>query len=370
MVPRRTLAALAMAVAVLGAAGASRRAANGGQSSDPLADEIRRWTQYVNETTSKDEFWSQIKPGSQPALDRATEALRDGRRLLALQRLTSVRVNLAAFAWVAARAEKSADAAGLEAEWKRMGARLAPALGAPRAGALSSLSPAVVRALGETALPQVREFYDASLEYGRSTTPASGFFYLGQAQAQRDLGDFLRRVSKPSSLPPPALRPIGAELDALEAELLAAYRPPASLDRHSEFIGASSTLKEARELDAAGLRFGAMLRYLQASQRVVALHGAATPGDPEATSRRLSGFGDRAASGGVDHTIAMLFIETARADLEGKTTLPPGAHAGAAASVIASDVLPRYFAALEPAKTRPAEAAPAVTVTLVRWPYT
>jgi hypothetical protein len=40
------------------------------------------------------------------------------------------------------------------------------------------------------------------------------------------------------------------------------------------------------------------------------------------------------------------------------------------AAAIATDVLPRYFAALGPARPSPARPAPRVTVTLVRWPYT
>jgi hypothetical protein len=39
-------------------------------------------------------------------------------------------------------------------------------------------------------------------------------------------------------------------------------------------------------------------------------------------------------------------------------------------AVLVADVLPRYFAALEPARPAPSRPAPKVTVTLVRWPYT
>jgi hypothetical protein len=40
------------------------------------------------------------------------------------------------------------------------------------------------------------------------------------------------------------------------------------------------------------------------------------------------------------------------------------------AQAIAFDVLPRYLAALEPARPEPARPQPRFTVTLVRWPYT
>ena len=69
---------------------------------------------------------------------------------------------------------------------------------------------------------------------------------------------------------------------------------------------------------------------------------------------------------GVDHTVGRVFLEAAQSDLlehatDGKAV---------AAAAVAADVLPRYFAALEPARPQPPRAAPRVTITLVRWPYT
>ncbi|HSB35256.1 MAG TPA: hypothetical protein VLH41_00160, partial [Thermoanaerobaculia bacterium] len=61
-----------------------------------------------------------------------------------------------------------------------------------------------------------------------------------------------------------------------------------------------------------------------------------------------------------------LFLEAAQADVEAAR---PGKTADAA-QAIAADILPRYFAALAPARPEPPKPAPAVTVTLVRWPYT
>src|SRR6202035_5658668 len=260
-------------------------------------------------------------------------------------------------------AERRSEPA-FEAEWARMGGVLRADLGAPSAAAFDGVRPAAARALGEAALPQVRAYYQASLDYGKSTEPASGLYYLGLAQAERELAAFCRTLSAPSSLPPPPVRDLHAELDALEGELLAAYRPPASIARHGEFIGASSTLKEARELDAAGLRYGALLRYLQAAQRVAALRPPSpTPLDlaAGALARRLRELDARLAASGVDDSLGRLFLETAEAE---------AAASPSAAAEIAGDVLPRYFAALAPARPEPPKPAPRVTVTLVRWPYT
>lgn len=364
------VASFAVALATLPAAGhparATREDAKGG--ADPLAAEIQRWSTYVRTNTSKDEFWGQIKEAVQPALTAAEQALSDGRRLLALQRLAAVRPNVAATVYVAEHpGPESRDDAAFEAEWARMGQVLKSDLGATSPRAFDGVRPAAVRALAEAALPQVRVFYEASLEYGRSTTPDFGLFYLGSARAQREFAAFCRTLAFPAPRRAPPLRPLAGELDALETALLSAYRPPASLDRHSEFIAASSTLKEARELDAAGLRFGALLKYLQAALRAAPLAPAPPkPLDGGTLADRLRGLEERLSAGGRDHSIGRIFLEGAQADVA--AAAPPARPA--IAEAIVTDVLPRYFAALESGRPQRQRPAPRVTVTLVRWPYT
>jgi hypothetical protein len=354
-------AMVAMALAIM--APASGRAAEG---NDPLAEEIERWSAFLRGNSATDEIWKQIKEGGEPALARAQQAQRDGRRWLALLRLAAVRSNLAAAAYMGERpVPERKETGAFEAEWRRMGSVLRDDLRAPSPAALADVRPAAVRALGESARPRVRVYYDASLEYGRSTTPDSGLFYLGSAQAERDFAAFARRLSAPTVLKPPPVRGLEAELDALEGELLASYRPPASIDKHGDFISASAAVKEARELDAAGLRYGALLRYLQAVLRAAPLR-AAGRSDAAVTARRLREQEARLADGNVDHSLGRIFLEAAQSDLAEHAA--DGAAATAAAVV--SDVLPRYFAALGPPPPRAARSAPRVTVTLVRWPYT
>jgi hypothetical protein len=332
---------------------------------DPLAAELARWSAFLRDTTSADALWAQAKGGVQPVLERAQRALGDGRRLLALLRLEAARQNLAAAAYMLERPpEERASLPAFEAEWARVGRVLGAELGAPSADALRGVQPSALRALGEASLPQVRVYYEASVEYGRNTEPGSGLFYLGAAQAQRDFAAFCRRASVPSTLADVPLRLLGAELDALEAELLAAYRPPASIDKHREFIGVSAALKEARELDAAGLRHGALLRYLQAALRFGPLRAAPAP-EAAALADRLQAFERRLSADGRDVSLGRLFLEIAQEDHA--AAAGPG---GATAAAVVSDVLPRYFAALEPAKPAPPRPDPLVTVTLVRWPYT
>ena len=353
---RRGSVALHVTALALLAAAAPAVAA---EAPDPLAAEIARLSAFVEGNPATGEIWTEVKAASGPVLDRAGEALRDGRRLLALQRLAAVRTDLLAAEYLLQRSEdERKKVASFEAEWTRMGGVLRDALGPVSASALDGAKPAAVRAEGEAALLQVRTFYDSSIEYGRATMPEAGLFYLGSAHAQRDFAAFCRGLPGGAPGRPPALRSIAPEIDALNGALLAAYRPPASIDKHPEFITASALLKEARELDAAGLRYGAMLRYLEAAMRSGPLRAAGLAGGDEAVAKRLDEEGERLLEPGVDHSLGRMFLEAAQA------------NPGSLATAIASDVIPRYFTALAPAKPAPAPPPARVTVTLVRWPYT
>jgi hypothetical protein len=360
----RSLSSAALLALLLATLSAACGAA--GETQDPLAVEIERWSAFLG----SDAIDGRFREANQAALARAAEALRNGRRLLALQRLATARLNLATAVYMQERpAGQRQDPAAFEAEWSRMGKVLRDDLGAPSAAAFDGVQPAAVRAVGEAALPQVRAYYQASREYGRSTTPANGLFYLGNAQAQRELVAFCRSLSKPSGRRALPLRDLGPELDALETEILAAYRPPASIDRHGEFIVAGSTLKEARELNAAGLYHGALLRYLQAALLLAPLRQAPPALAAAALAKRLGELETRLSEEGVDYSIGQLLLESAQAHAAGAA---PGTSPELAAA-IAGDVLPRYFAALAPARPaspKPPEPAPQVTVRLVRWPYT
>ena len=339
------------------------------RSADPLEAEITRWSQYLKTNTSKDEMWLQIKEGSDAAMARVESAMKDGRRLLALQRLAAVGPNLASSEYLASlTAEQRKSDTDFEAAWKSAGRELGSELGAPSPSALDGVAPAAVRGVGEASLAQVRVFYDASLEYERNTMPDAGYFYLGLARAQSDFAGFCRTLSKPAGRRPPPLRSLAPELDALEGELLAAYRPPASIDRHSDFIAASAALKEARELDGAGLRYGATLRYLQAALRCAPLTGQAPAMTKDEAARKLAEVEPRLADreGAVDQSLGRIFLEAAQADVAAATSGEPPAQA----SAVLTSVLPRYFGALEPAKAARPSPAAEVTVTLVRWPYT
>jgi hypothetical protein len=256
--------------------------------------------------------------------------------------------------------------AALEAEWRRYGTDLESALEAKSRPDFAA-SPAAARAVGEAALSEVRTFYDARIEYGRSTVARQGFYYLGSAQAQIETARWAATVGPKPSLPPPPLRGLGPEIDGLETEVLAAYRPPRSIDDHPVFIRVNALLKQARELDEAGLRYGALYRLLEARQRFSRLIAAGRAIDPAAATAKGEEFATRLDRSGVDPTLGLVYLENA---LAAAADPNPDLKGGESARAILEDVLPLYFAALGPAPALAATPPPEVTVTLLRWPYT
>lgn len=334
---------------------------------DPLAADLARWSSYLTGSTSKHENMAQVKPGALAALATAQQALAKGERLAALYRLALVRANVAGIAFQLERGgEGSPEAAVLDREWERMGQELKADLAPTAAATLAGIVPAAVGALAEASLPQVRGFYLASRDYGYATTPETGLYYLGAARAERDFVALARALHEPVAGRAPAFRSIAAEIDALNGEMLGAYRPPLSLDRHMEFVVAHAALNDARDLDAAGQHRGALLRYLQAAIRFARLRPT-----PPAFERKemLAGMVDskaRLGADGLDHSLAAMLLEVAAGEIAVAAADAPTPTAAA----IVADALPRYFAALAPAVASAPATAPMLTVTLARWPYT
>jgi hypothetical protein len=338
-----------------------------GDGKDPLGAEIARWDAFLQSTPATDDFAKDLKSSAEPSLKIARDALAKDRRLLALFRVGHAKQSLTGLEYVRGLpAAASADTAGFDAEWARMGKVLAPDMAPLQADTLAGVRPAGIRAIGEAALPQIRGYYDASLEYGHNTMPQVGLVYIGMAQAQRDLVALTRKMSAPTPKKAPKLRSLAPEIEALQTELLTAYKPPLSIDRHSEFIGASSTLNDARQLEAAGLRHGAMMRYLQSSLRLATLQGTKTTLDPPAVLAKLAEIERQLSSSDLDHSIVRYFLEAAQNEIDSG----PPASGSPIAPLVATDTVSRYFAALEPARAAAPKPRADVTVTLVRWPYT
>ncbi len=349
---------------VLASAHAPRAARAAG---DPIADDLAHWRAYLAADTVTVGFLADVKRSVGPALASAEDALAKGRPSFALLRLGSVRTNLEPGRFAAPRSGWTATA--FDAEWQKLAPRFANDDVAREAMKRKGVTPMLARAFAQSFDAQGRETYAASLAYGRATEPLYGFYYLAQGVSQLDFAEFAARAG--ASLRPlgaaraPVLRGLQPEIKALRAEMLAAYKPPVSIDRHPEFIGASSATKEAMEYASQGLDEAALLRYLQAAVRFAPLRADRAPLAEDVLEAKTREWTERLAESGVDHSIAQLFLDVAAGD---RDTARAG-HAVVASAVV-EDVLPRYWAALSPA-ARPVAAKPAqATVTLVRWPYT
>ena len=357
------------AAALLGLVGlVAGTSASAASTRDPLADAIARWQERIRTTAPADDEVREVRAGSAPLLADAERALAQGQRWLALSRLERVWTDLEA-------AEYRSGIAGnlrgqmseLEREWQRLG----PELGANRApGPRPAFEPlpAAARALAEAALAQMPVYYEASLDYGRNTAPEYGLFYLGAAQAQRS---FIALVAglprRPASLPALGPRDVSGEIAATRDELLTAYVPPLSIDRHPIFIRISALLKEADELSAAGARYGALLRLLDAKARLGRLTHPGRTLSAEESVRRGAALASRLDESPRDTTLQRLFLETA---LFSAAAPDPAAGGGEIAAAIFEEVLPYFPVVLGPAPPRPPDRLAEATVTLVRWPYT
>jgi hypothetical protein len=336
------------------------------QPPDPVTAEITRWLTAVEKNAGNGPLWDQVKPGAEAALRQALVAAQSGRPSFALERLSAARALLVAAIYVNERpANVRKDVTAFESEWRRLGAALGSALAPPPANAFSGVSSSATRALAEVAALQIKVNYDAGLEYGRATDADSGLFYLGAAQALQEFVAFAQKLPGRSQRAP-ALRSPAPDADALEQRLLSLYQPPASIDRHSEFISASAALKEARELQAAGLHYGAWFKLLQATHRTALLQASAVP-TADVLRTRLAAVETELSEVTGDHTIARVFLDRAAIELEKAT---PDAAGLLAATVILDAVVPAYRASLAHAPATPAAVESKVTVRLVRWPFT
>ena len=293
------------------------------------------------------------RAGAQARLGRAKAALDAGRLHLALYELEGVFVlaNASSFANESA-AVKTTDS--FIARWKSEGEPK------PRASAEAD-APALIRALVASAARRAPVTYRAALPYGQDAGVEAGMYYLGESRALSAFADFARTIPWIRSGTPAPIRSVDSEIQAFDAEVTNAYErmTPA---QHPTYIVVSVLIKRSRALNDAGDHAGALFEYLLARLRFAPLRRA---GDESTGGDALAAAASRLTSD-VDHSIARVFVEMAEAGLASEDST----RRRHAADIVA-DVLPAYHAALRP-ETRSTTTAvdPAVTITLVRWPFT
>ena len=188
--------------------------------------------------------------------------------------------------------------------------------------------------------------YQSSRPYAEDAGVDAGLYYLGESYAVMDYGAFARSQRWSDAGRRPSFRSIAPEIAAFDREMTSRYETMQRAE-HPTYIRASAALKQARSLDQGGSHEGALFQYLLARFLFAPLRGAAGDG---ATRER----------------IAELFLQFAD---EALAIDNPDLRRGS--SAIVDDVLPAYFDAIaSPRDARPTATAAAVTITLVRWPFT
>ena len=338
---------------------------------DRLAAEIDRWGAFLRTNAATDETWKQLKEGAEPLMARARSALADGRRLLALQRLLAAPgrprgCRLHAGAAGGAGPGRGGLRGRVGAHGGRAARRLRPAPAATPWPA-SGPRPCARGRRGRPAAGAGASTTRASSTAGtpcRSTASTTS----GAARAAAEAVELCLSLSRPGEYGAAARALTRGEIEALEER--AARCVPAAGCRSTGTRTSSppsSMVKEARELDAAGLRprrvpalppGGPALRAAPARRRH-ARRGSSRRAAARASTQRLS-------AAEVDHSLGRLFLERAQ---EALADVASGTRATAARDRRrrAAPLLRGPRARDAPRRRRP---QPRVTVTLVRWPYT
>jgi hypothetical protein len=288
-------------------------------------------------------------------LERAEAALEAQRTYQALYLMEAPYEGAAAFAFAASAGVQSPG--DFVKKWRE--------LGAPKPGrARAARVPAAVEAVAQAAEDRGRATYQASRPYADDAGTQAGLYYLGESHASIGYAAFVRSGSWPDAGRRPAFRSIAPELAAFDREMTTKYE---TMERsnHPTYIRASAALKQARSLDEHGAREGALLEYLLARYLFAPLRGPAAAHGDVVTREQIDAARATLPST-EDHSIGDLFIQFAD---EGLASDNADLRRGAAAVV--EDLIPAYLAALLPAvPASTSSSTAAVTITLVRWPFT
>ena len=257
-----------------------------------------------------------------------------------------------------------------DAEWQKVSATLAASEREMR-GTDWKNTPAVVRALSETAQAQVMPLLEGGRGFATAVQPNAGLFNAGQAQGEAAFARFCASLRFPGMANTPPRRSWLPELLALQDQTNAAFVPPQSIKLHPRFIQLNSALKLARDLDAARFYSGALYQYLEAVLDYGMLDAVPPDANGEAALKTaIRNAQTKLKSSGQDDSIAQLLLERAAAPVLQEGGAAPKADDWTSAQVIVDRVLPAYFAVLHSSPSPQAAPAKTIEITLVRWPYT
>lgn len=330
-----------------------------GAAAEQLGAEIaaqRKGVEGITPSKGTENEWKQ----GLTLLDDAAKALEAGRAYLALDRLAAARMLLGPLRFVSEHSEDPKK--GVEAIRADLAA-LAPELSKPS----SPVLPLAVRAFRDEARVQAPVYGHTVGAWDQIDDKMGALFYGGQARELARLAAFDAGLRFPLPPSPPKLSAwvVGEAVDAYEHQLVAAYRPPVSADKHQQFILASAALKTAHELISAGSAEGAAWNYLKARRYGAAMTRADAP-TPMAEGLRAASVETFPG----DTSLVCRITQQVATVLEGDTVPEDRLRL---ADALLHDLLPAYRALLSGAAAdmpTVVKTQPKVVVTLVRWPYT
>lgn len=366
------------AFVVLGLLSTLGPAASGQDAASRIKNQIDHLRQALESEPDSRPEWKEAKPDIAESLQRADDDLRAGRLYVSLEELAGAWDSLRGTEGATQKTEEELlkeASPGVESELNGMQIELRAFEKQARQKNWDA-APVAVRALAEKATGQTLNLLEGAHGFAiltdvekraLSENYASALYYAGESKAQAQFNAFCYTLALPRKSAAFPLHSISPELQQLQTRVMAAYRPPRSVEHHADFIRLNATLKLAGELDAAKLYAGALYQYLDASQQFAVLDAATpVPAKQSGSRKSLQKMSIYLGGSKQDQSIAQLFLERAEAGL----ARSPDAAAWITVETILEQVLPAYFAVLK-ASPPPEHRTPAeVTVTLVRWPYT
>jgi hypothetical protein len=338
---------------------------------DAVRKEITRLQTFASAQSVADEDWKDMQPMVQRYLALADQALKAGHVYFAVEELGKANASAAAYQFSKQSPEiLKQGMAGFEKEWKQASVKLA-ALDTEAKTRKWTGAPAAVRAVAESAQGQGPVLVEAAHAYATVTNPEAGYFYLGEAKADEEFARLVHGFGLKGRGTPLGARSILPEIEKLQEKINASFVPPRSIEKHSDFIRLNSTLKLAGELDRAQLYCGTLYQYLQAVVQYELLEAKEVDASTQAEVRAaIAAARKKVEASRRDDSIAQMFVERAETLIANKAGKEASAEEWKNAVVVVQEAIPSYYEALESHAPVPRQQKDAVTVTLVRWPYT
>ena len=332
---------------------------------DAITREAQRVSGLLRQVNSDDPDWKDTKPLIATYLEQAQTNVAADRPYRALELLAEAEtLFIATNAMALSKQNGKPDIPRFETAWREAGKELTAFTTQAERHDWRDL-PSAVRAIAESNQGKTLTLLNASRAYASVTDPQYGFYYLGQAKAAAGIAQFAEHLPLHSLRKPITLRSVLPELQELQNNVLAAFQPPRSIDKHPEFIRLNATLKLANELDQAKLYAGALYQYLAATElfAVMEMPEPDAPAQARFRERITRWRGER--NTGRDDSIAEIFLQRADGFIAS-----PAQNTWKRTGAIADRVLPAYDAYLHAAATAAKHTGRTINVTLVRWPYT